>query len=164
VKTLLEKLERNIADEIAVQKRIQALLDTQLEVLQSDQPRRLPEILLAAEEHMAESRRLEVERDLLRNEIAQQLGRPAHEIRLATLEETIGADDRSLAELGAELKAILARIRERNREVSLMLRHSMLFLEELIRTVTGAASAPPETYDPAGRREPKTGAAIAAEA
>jgi flagellar biosynthesis/type III secretory pathway chaperone len=163
MKTLLQALELNVEREIDVQKEIQALLDEQLDLLLHGDTKRLATVLATAEQGLEKSRELERERSALIARIAATLGVSSREVSLQMLEERIGSDAAPLAGKGAELKALLARIRERNREVGLLLRHSVLFLDDLVRAVTGHAAGAP-TYTSAGTMRSRESGALAAEA
>jgi hypothetical protein len=163
MKTLLMELERNVEAEIAVQTGIQGLLDEQLEILLHGGTKNLTALLARAEDGLDRSRSLEQERLGLLARIGAKLGISAKEVSLKIIEERIGADAASLTGKGAELKALIERIRDRNREVGLLLRHSVLFIEDLVRAVTGQTAAAP-TYTREGAMAPPDVGSLAAEA
>jgi hypothetical protein len=160
---LLVELEKNVTDEIEVQTAIQALLDQQLEILTTGGTRKLAAVLANAEEGLEESRKLEAQRVELLARLAVELGVPAKEISLKLIEERVGSHAASLSGKGAELKALLARIRERNAQVGLLLRHSVLFIDHLVRAISGGASGAP-TYTRQGAMQAPSSGTIAAEA
>ncbi len=163
MKTLLEALEKNVEAEIEVQTGIQVLLDQQLEILMKGGTRKLPAVLACAEGGLEQSRVLERERGELLARIGERLGVAASKVSLKLLEERIGAEAATLSDRGAKLKATIERIRERNRQVGLLLRHSVLFIDELVRAATGAAGGTP-TYTRAGEIRPNAVPTVAAEA
>lgn len=159
----LAALERNIAAEMAVQQRIQALLDLQLSILMKGRSREFGGVLAQAEEGLAESARLEAERMRLLEQVGVALGVPAREVTLARIEQHVGESAAPLVAKGVELKERIARIRESNRQVALLLRHSVLFIEDLLGLVsTGRAGA--RTYGRDGDFAPRANGALAAEA
>jgi flagellar biosynthesis/type III secretory pathway chaperone len=163
VKTWLEALEKNIRTEIEVQTGIQKLLDQQLDILLKGGATRLTAVLANAETGILQSRELEAERTRLFARIAEEIGVPAKELTLKKIEEHVGAPAAKLAESGAELKALIERIREENRKVGLLLRHSVLFIEDLVRAVTGRGDSA-RTYNKDGSEEARAGGALLAEA
>jgi len=163
MKSLLQELELNVESEIVVQKGIQGLLDEQLEILLRGGAGKLTALLARAEDGLDRSRALERERGALIARIGAKLGVPSNEVSLKLIEERLGAEAAKLSGKGAELKALIERIRDRNREVGLLLRHSVLFIEDLIRAVTGTASAAP-TYTRDGAIQPPRVGTLAAEA
>ena len=163
MKELLQALEANVEREIDVQTEIQALLDQQLDLLLHGDTKRLATVLATAEQGLEKSRELERERSALIARIAATLGVSSREVSLKMLEERLGAEAASLSGKGSELKVLLGRIRERNREVGLLLRHSVLFLDDLVRAVTGQAGGAP-TYTSAGTMQSRESGALAAEA
>jgi len=163
VKTWLEALEKNIRTEIEVQTGIQKLLDQQLDILLKGGATRLTAVLANAEAGILESRELEAERTRILARIAEEIGVPARELTLKKIEEHVGAPAAKLLESGAELKALIERIREENRKVGLLLRHSVLFIEDLVRAVTGRGDSA-RTYNKDGSEEARAGGALLAEA
>ena len=160
---LLGSLEQNVEAEIEVQVGIQTLLDQQLDLLLHGGTKRLGAVIANAESGLEQSRTLENARNVLVAAIGAELGIPAKEVSLKLLEERIGADAASLAGKGAELKAIIERIRESNRQVGLLLRHSVLFLDDLVRAVTGGTSGP-RTYTREGTLQAPAAGTLAAQA
>jgi flagellar biosynthesis/type III secretory pathway chaperone len=163
MKSLLEALEKNVDAEIEAQKGIQGRLDQQLDILLRGRTAQLASALARAEEGLERSRQLEAERTQLLARLGAKLGVPTKEVSLRLLEERIGADAGSLAGKGAELKALIERIRQRNREVGLLLRNSVLFLDDLLRAITGGAAGP-ATYTRSGAMQPPAAGTLAAEA
>lgn len=163
MKTWLEALEKNIRTEIEVQTGIQKLLDQQLDILLKGGATRLTAVLANAEEGILRSRELEAERTRLLARIAEEIGVPAKELTLKRIEEHVGAPAAQLVESGAELKLLIERIREENRKVGLLLRHSVLFIEDLVRAVTGRGDSA-RTYNKDGSEEARAGGALLAEA
>lgn len=163
MKTWLEALDRNIRTEIEVQTGIQQLLDQQLDILLKGGATRLTAVLANAEEGILKSRELEAERARLLARIAEEIGVPAKELTLKKIEEHVGAPAAQLVESGAELKVLIERIREENRKVGLLLRHSVLFIEDLVRAVTGRGDSA-RTYNKDGSEEARAGGALLAEA
>jgi hypothetical protein len=163
MKLLLDALERNINEEIEVQVGIQELLDQQLDILLKGGVDRLTGVLTRAETGIVRSRELEAERARLLARIAEQVGVPMKELTLKKIEEHVGALAGPLLDAGSELKTLIEKIRQDNRQVGLLLRHSVLFIEDLVRAVTGGSGAP-RTYAKSGREEPRTGGALLAEA
>jgi hypothetical protein len=161
----LALLEQNLTAEIAAQERMQRLLDRQLEILTKGKSAELSAVLVDAERAVAESQGLEAERALLLQRIAAQLGVPARELTLAKIEEQAGAGSTALTTRGAELKGQLDRIRESNRRVQLLLRHSVHFIDDLVGLLSGAASdqARARTYTRAGGLDRSAPGALAAE-
>lgn len=165
MKLLLDALERNIDEEITVQVGIQELLDQQLDILLKGGVDRLTGVLTRAEAGIVRSRELEAERARLLARIAEQIGVPAKELTLKKIEEHVGAAAGPLVDAGGELKVLIEKIRQDNRQVGLLLRHSVLFIEDLVRAVTGGANgAAPRTYAKSGKEEPRSGGALLAEA
>ena len=162
MKELLQQLEDNVNQEIEVQLQIEAILDRQMQALVRGQRGQFPALLTAAEEGLHESARLEEERQSLIRQLAGLLGIAEREVTLAKLEETLETAP-SLAASGAELKAILLRVRETNRKVSLLLRHSILFIEDLLEVIRGGAPQRLFTYTPQGRRREAAPGAVSAE-
>ncbi|MSR46800.1 MAG: hypothetical protein EXS13_07035 [Planctomycetes bacterium] len=162
----MAELERNIDAEIGVQTRIQELLDRQLDILLKGRTRELGNVLAEAEQGLVESGRLEAERGPLLQRIGAELHIPATEVTLSRIESAIGESAAPLIERGAELKACVARIRESNRHVALLLRHSVLFLEDLISIVSSGArrTTGDRTYTRAGALTRPAPGALAAEA
>ncbi len=161
--TALRALERNIAAEMAVQQRIQSLLDLQLEILMKGRSKEFGGVLAQAEEGLAQSARLETERTALLEQVGAELGIPGREVTLARIEQHVGAAAQPLMKEGAALKERIARIRESNRQVALLLRHSVLFIEDLLGLVSaGRPSA--RTYTRGGDLAPRAAGALAAEA
>jgi hypothetical protein len=136
---ILAELERNIGNELEVQLRIQELLDRQLDILLRGRTAELGDVLAEAERGLAESARLEGERTALLARIGAALGIAATEVTLRRIEAAAGESAAGLVDRGAELKERMARIREANRRVSLLLRHSVLFLDDLLAVVVGGA-------------------------
>jgi hypothetical protein len=163
VKTWLEALELNIRTEIEVQTGIQKLLDQQLEILLKGGVLRLTAVLANAEEGILRSRELEAERTRILTLIADEIGVPFKELTLKIIEEHAGVEAAKLVESGAELKVLIEKIREENRQVGLLLRHSVLFIEDLIRAVTGRGDSA-RTYTPDGSEDARAGGALLAEA
>jgi flagellar biosynthesis/type III secretory pathway chaperone len=163
VKTWLEALEKNIRTEIEVQTGIQKLLDQQLEILLKGGVTRLTAVLANAEEGILRTRELEAARTRILQRISEEIGIPCKELTLKKIEEHVGAMAATLVESGAELKVLIERIREENRQVGLLLRHSVLFIEDLIRAVTGTGDAA-RTYDKGGSEVARAGGALLAEA
>lgn len=164
--TLLTELERNIDAELGVQMQVQELLDRQLDILLHGKTRALGEVLAEAEQGLARSSRLEGERQQLLARIAEATGIPARELTMARLEEALGAVASPLVERGAELKECLNRIRETNRRVALLLRHSVLFIDDLIAAVNGGAprASAGRTYTRVGAHAGPVAGQLAAEA
>ena len=163
MKLLLEALEGNIHEEISVQIGIQALLDQQLDILLKGGVERLTGVLANAEAGIVRSRELEADRARLLARIAEQIGVPMKELTLKKIEEHVGAEANGLVDAGGELKRLLEKIRLDNRQIGLLLRHSVLFIEDLVRAVTGGGEAP-RTYAKSGKEEPRSGGALLAEA
>jgi flagellar biosynthesis/type III secretory pathway chaperone len=163
MKLLLDALERNIHEEISVQIGIQALLDQQLDLLLKGGVERLTGVLTNAEAGIVRSRELEAERARLLARIAEQIGVPAKELTLKKIEEHVGAHAEALLDAGGELKKLVEKIRHDNRQVGLLLRHSVLFIDDLVRAVTGGGESS-RTYAKSGKEEPRTGGALLAEA
>jgi flagellar biosynthesis/type III secretory pathway chaperone len=163
VKTLLARLQTNLEAEIEVQTGIQNLLDQQLDILLQGKTDRLAAVLANAEEGIKQSRVLEDARHGLLSEIAQALAVPVKQLTLKMVEERVGQDAAELLGKGEELKALLAQIRDSNRKVGLLLRHSVLFIEDLVRVLTGGAVGAP-TYTRAGEMKTRTTGALVAEA
>jgi hypothetical protein len=163
IELLLSKLERNVERELETQVGIQALLDQQLEILLKGRSEKLAAVLANAEEGLAKSRVLEQERGELIGGFADALGVARGQVSLALLAERLGAQAASLGAKGAALKAQLERIRETNRRVALLLRHSVLFLDDLVRVVTGGASGAP-TYTREGTLQSRAVGTVAARA
>ncbi|MBM4013803.1 MAG: flagellar protein FlgN [Planctomycetes bacterium] len=162
---ILRDLERNIESELSVQLRIQDLLDRQLDILLRGKAAELGDVLAAAESGMAESGRLEAERLVLIGKAGDALGIPAKEVTLKRIEAAAGAAAAALADRGTELKECLARIRETNRRVALLLRHSVLFLDDLLAAVAGGAPrAEARTYTRGAVHAGATANQLAAEA
>ena len=82
---------------------------------------------------------------------------------LQALEDVLGDQASPLHERGEELREIIVRIRERNREVALLVRHSLVFIEDLIRVVTGSDQMRSDTDTAAGRTQESPSSALAAE-
>jgi flagellar biosynthesis/type III secretory pathway chaperone len=163
VKIWLEALEKNIRTEIEVQTGIQKLLDQQLDILLKGGATRLTAVLANAEAGILQSRELEAERARILARIAEEIGIPVKELTLKKIEEHVGAAAAKLVESGAELKLLIERIREENRKVGLLLRHSILFIEDLVRAVTGRGDSA-RTYRQDGSEEARAGGALLAEA
>jgi hypothetical protein len=163
MKLLLEALEKNIHEEIEVQVGIQALLDAQLDILLKGGVQKLSGVLANAEEGIVRSRELEADRARILARIAEQIGVPFKELTLKKIEEHVGASAASLVGAGAELKGLIEKIRQDNRQVGLLLRHSILFIEDLVRVVTGGGEAS-RTYARDGSEESRAGGALLAEA
>jgi hypothetical protein len=163
VKKWLAALETNIRTEIEVQTGIQKLLDQQLDILLKGGVTRLTAVLANAEAGILRSRELEAERARILQLIADEIGVPFKELTLKKIEEHVGATAAPLVESGAELKVLIEKIREENRQVGLLLRHSVLFIEDLIRAVTGTGDAA-RTYDRTGNADARPGGALLAEA
>ena len=163
MKLLLDALERNINEEISVQIGIQALLDQQLDILLKGGVERLTGVLTNAEAGIVRSRELEAERARLLARIAEQIGVPAKELTLKKIDEHVSAQAGALLDAGGELKTLIEKIRQDNRQVGLLLRHSVLFIEDLVRAVTGGGEAS-RTYAKSGKEERRTGGALLAEA
>jgi len=161
--TLIEALERNVEAEIEVQTGIQELLDRQLDLLVRGRSAELAPLLARAEAELERSRALERDRSALVARLGARLGVKSTEVSLRLLEERAGAEASKLADRGAELKARIERIRSRNREVALLLRQSVLFIDDLVRAVTGATARAP-TYTRAGTMQPPAAGTLAAEA
>lgn len=161
--TLLAALERNIVTEIEVQQGVQALLDQQLQILLKGGVKKLSAVLANAEEGIFKSRELEAERTRLLSHIAEEIGVPAKELTLKKIEEHVGAAAATLVDAGAELKQRIEKIRQDNRTVALLLRHSVLFIDDLVRAVTGQPEAP-KTYGRDGAAVERNGGAVLAEA
>ena len=156
--SLINDLEQNIRSELEVQLEIQALLDQQLDVLVSGGTEKLPGVLEKAEIGLRASEVLETERSQIIRKIAAAFGQPVHEITLDKLQTLVGENTEGLREAGEELKQTLIRIREDNRTVHMLIRHSLLFIDDLIRAVsTSESDAKLETYTNKGR--PATSAA-----
>ena len=155
MKTLLKEMERNIEAELKVQLTIQELLDRQLDILTRGRSEKLSAVLEAAEDGLRESARLEAERNELLQKIGAELQVPYKTVTLEMIERTVGSDAIALRESGDELKEILERIRESNRRVSLLLRHSVVFIEDLLQAIGGRTVGPP-TYTKEGRMEKAT--------
>lgn len=163
MKLLLEALERNINEEIEVQQGIQKLLDQQLDILLKGGVGRLSGVLQNAEEGILRSRELEADRARLLARIAEQVGVPAKELTLKRIEEHAGELASTVVGAGAELKQLIEKIRAENRQVGLLLRHSVTFIEDLVRAVTGGGQAP-RTYSRDGSEESRSAASLLAEA
>jgi flagellar biosynthesis/type III secretory pathway chaperone len=163
VKIWLEALEKNIRTEIEVQTGIQKLLDQQLDILLKGGVTKLTAVLANAEEGILHTRELEAERTRILARISEEIGVPAKELTLKKIEEHVGAMAATLVESGAELKVLIEKIREENRQVGLLLRHSVLFIEDLIRAVTGTGDAA-RTYGKDGSEDARSGGALLAEA
>jgi flagellar biosynthesis/type III secretory pathway chaperone len=162
----LALLEQNITAEIAAQERMQRLLDRQLAILTKGKTAELSAVLADAERAVAESQGLEAERALLLQRIAALLGVPARELTLQKIEELAGSGSTALTTRGSELKAQLDRIRESNRRVQMLLRHSVHFIDDLVALVSGAAtdSARARTYTRDGGLDRPAPGALTAEA
>ncbi len=162
----LAALEQNITAEIAAQERMQRLLDRQLAILTKGRSAELAAVLADAERAVGESQGLEAERELLLQRIASLLGVPARELTLAKIEELGGTGSTALTTRGSELKAQLDRIRESNRRVQLLLRHSVHFIDDLVALVSGGATdaARARTYGRDGGLDRPAPGALAAEA
>jgi len=163
VKTLLETLEKNIVDEIEVQVGIQVLLDQQLDILLKGGVQKMSAVLTQAEEGIVRSRDLQAQRTRLLSRIAEQIGVPAKELTLKRIEEHVGEPASGVMDAGAELKQLVEKIRQDNRQVGLLLRHSVLFIEDLVRAVTGGGDSA-RTYRRDGGEESRSGGALLAEA
>lgn len=161
MKTLLQEIERNVDRELEVQIQIQSLLDRQLNILLNGRSSDLKDILGEAEMAMKVGNDLEKEREVLLNKAALELGLEMREVTLDRIETALGQTFPEIREKGNELKEIIERIRENNRVVSLLLRHSLLFIEDLVAAVTGKPREKLETYTPAGEREAKAAQTIA---
>lgn len=140
IRALLRDLEQNIRGELEAQLGIQALLDQQLDILVKGGTAKLPGILEQAESGIEASRKLEAERTKILQELAATVGKPVHQITLEWLETLSSEPSSVFHDLGEELKATVLRIREDNRTVHLLIRHSLLFIEDLIRAVAGSNS------------------------
>ena len=160
---LLERLEANVESEIAVQTAVQELLDRQLAVLLEGRVPELGSILEEAEQRVARSAELERERADLLERVASALGLDTKSLTLARIGEMVEAGGERWIERSGELRATLERIQETNRKVSLLLRHSVLFLEDLIGVLAGREPNSTRTYDDRGRVEPSTGGHLSAE-
>lgn len=164
MKALLERLEKNIEAEIEVQTGVQKLLDQQLDILLRGKTNRLSAVLANAEAALGESGRLEQERAGLVAEVAGALGLPIKEVSLKLLEERCGELAAGLGDKGGELRLLLERIRDRNRQVGLLLRHSVLFIEDLVRIVAGGGGVATTTYTRHGALQAKSQGTVVAEA
>jgi len=162
----LAALEANLAAEIAAQERMQRLLDRQLAILTKGRSAELSAVLADAERAVGESQGLEAERRLLLQRIAALLGVPLRELTLRKIEELAGAGSTALTTRGSELKERLERIRESNRRVQLLLRHSVHFIDDLVALVSGGANeaARARTYGRDGGLDARAPGALAAEA
>lgn len=163
MKRWIEALERNLVAELEVQTGVQKLLDQQLQILTRGNARQLPAVLANAEAGIAESRRLEDERAAILRALAAELSIPIGELTLKRLEERLGGEAATLAGHGAELKQRLVHVRECNRQVGLLLRHSVRFIQDLIALATGAAGDA-RTYTRAGAVGAKAAKTVVAEA
>lgn len=156
-------LEHNVAAELEVQRQVQELLERQLELLQHGRTAELAGVLEAAEVSLARSARLEGERAALLARLGEALGVAPREVSLALLEERAGELAGPLVAQAQELKERLARVRETNRLVSLLLRHSVLFIDDLVALVA-SPGARARTYGRDGGLAKASGGTLAAEA
>ncbi len=153
MKALFSQLERNIQEEIRVQQEIEKLLDQQLSILIDGGKRGLPETLKAAEAGILRSQQLDTERQGLLGEIGQKLGLSRDDVTLAKVTELLEEQDAepSLAAQRDELRQVIRRVKELNRKVSLLCRHSVHFIEDLLSVLMGKTDQVSRTYTRQGK-------------
>lgn len=163
MRQLLEDMEKNIAAELEIQMEIQEILDRQVEILTSGKTADLREVLSKADVKLQQSARLEENRSRLLHRIGLELGVPTHQVTLQMIEEALGDDAGALKEDHDALKSTIERIRETNKVVSLLLRHSVIFIEDLVSTITGAHADRSPLYTSSGRMQHEEERALSAE-
>ena len=157
----LRALEDNVLREIEHQAALQELLEREVAALTGGGRERLAEVLRAIEVAVDESRRLETERGRLVAKLAAGYGVDPHHLSLRWLADEAG--EPSLAERGEELRQVIERVRDAHHKTTLLVRHSLRFVQDLVGALGGESPEAPATYDARGRSEATRGAALAAE-
>ena len=164
---LLDRIHDNVQRDVAVQRSLEAHLNRQLEALMQGEGDRLPVLLESMERDLVRSRELQTARAQLLREIRSALGVGEAALTLAELGELLGGDAEELRAQRDEWREVVTRVRRRNREVTMLVRHSLGFVRDLLSAIAGegAATVPrgPETYGASGRLGGGHGTSLAVE-
>lgn len=153
---LLERLERNVEAEIENQRALQELLDQQLEILLGGGAGQLAPVLESVERTMECSQRLERERHEFLAEVGEALGLEPGTVTLTRIAGLVEQGGEEWVARSKELRQVLMRIQDTNRKVSLLLRHSVLFVEDVLGALLGRPGESLSTYDGQGRMRGRT--------
>ena len=164
---LMHRIRDNVQTDVAVQRALEGNLNRQLEALMQGESGRLPVLLESMERDLIRSRELQAARAELLNTIRATLGVTDRELTLAELASRAGLDSSELVSERDEWREVASRVRRKNREVTLLVRHSLGFVRDLLAAIggDGAETRPrgPQTYGASGRLGASGGTSLAVE-